>query len=129
MNRSRAASRKNWALLTNHGAVLMHLARHPNDRVLAIASAVGRRERTASKMIRDLREGGFITIERHGRQNVYAIDYDLPLRRPGLAHMTLRQFLADVATLSEAIEGRADSPQRQRGHGAPAAHKQPAASA
>jgi len=129
MNRTRAASRKNWALLTSHGAVLMHLARHPSDRVLAIAGAVGLRERTTSKMLRDLRVGGFITNERHGRQNVYAIDYDLPLGRPGLAHMTLRQFLADAATLSEVIEGRANPPKGLRGHETATTRKQPAASA
>jgi len=71
-----------WALLTNHGLVLSHIAKHPRVTALEISSAIGITERTTRKIIAELLEEGYISIKKEGRRNRYRIDPDLPLRHP-----------------------------------------------
>jgi len=71
-----------WALITNHGLVLSHIAHHPRVTALEIALAIGITERTTRKIIADLLETGYISKKRVGRRNRYRVNPDLPLRHP-----------------------------------------------
>lgn len=63
-----------WGLLSNHGKVLVCVARDPEIRVSDIAAAVGVRERAVQRILADLRSDGVITATREGRRNRYQIN-------------------------------------------------------
>jgi DNA-binding IclR family transcriptional regulator len=69
-----------WTFLTNHGHVLVQLAREPDARIRDIAAAVGITERAAQRIVADLVEAGYVTRRRNGRRNSYAVDPKRPLR-------------------------------------------------
>ena len=73
---------RGWTLITNHGACLIYIADHPNATVREIADAVAITERAAARILRNLREDGYLAARRVGRRNVYQLDPDLPLRHP-----------------------------------------------
>ena len=69
-----------WRFVTNHTQVLLCIARDPNVRTRDIAEMVGITERAAQRIVADLAEGGFVTIERVGRRNRYEIDREAAMR-------------------------------------------------
>lgn len=68
-----------WSFFTNHGLVLVAIAKHPRSTAREIGDAVGITERAAHKLIRDLEEVGYITKTKVGRKNQYKIHPDVPL--------------------------------------------------
>jgi predicted transcriptional regulator len=82
-----------WTFLTNHAHVLLCLARSPELRLRDVAAVVGVTERAVQRIIADLEEAGYLTRRRHGRQNHYEIEQDLPLRHAVEAHQTVRAFI------------------------------------
>ena len=52
----------NWTLFSNHGLVLFCLARDPEARLRDVATDVGITERAVQKIVRDLQDGGMISI-------------------------------------------------------------------
>jgi len=83
-----------WTFLTNHGHVLLCLARAPELRLRDVAAMVGVTERAVQRIVADLEEAGYLTKRKHGRQNEYEIDADRPLRHPIEAHQKVRAILA-----------------------------------
>lgn len=71
-----------WTFLTNHGHAMVMLARDPEARIRDIAQGVGITERAAQRIVGDLVDAGYLTRERIGRRNRYAIDPSIPLRHP-----------------------------------------------
>lgn len=71
-----------WTFLTNHGHVLLCVARGPGVRIRDIASAVGITERAAQRIVGDLVAAGYLTRVRVGRRNRYEVHPELPLRHP-----------------------------------------------
>jgi DNA-binding transcriptional ArsR family regulator len=71
-----------WTLLTNHGLVLSHIAKHTRMTALEISSAIGITERATRKIIAELLEEGYIAIKKEGRRNRYRINPEVPLRHP-----------------------------------------------
>ena len=69
-----------WRFLTNHTQVLLCIARDPNVRTRDIAQTVGITERAAQRIVADLAEAGFVTIERVGRRNRYEITRQATMR-------------------------------------------------
>jgi DNA-binding transcriptional ArsR family regulator len=63
-----------WALFSNHGKVLLSVARDPGIRVSDIAEAVGIKERAVQRILADLRNAGLISSTREGRRNRYRIN-------------------------------------------------------
>jgi predicted transcriptional regulator len=63
-----------WELLSNHGKVLVCLARDPDVRVADIARMVGIKERAVQRILAELREDGLVTSTRLGRRNSYRIN-------------------------------------------------------
>lgn len=85
-----------WTFLTNHGHVLLAIARDPNLRQRDIAELVGITERTAVGIVSDLEAGGYITRQKVGRRNHYVLNPDRPLRHPLEAHHHIGELLAAV---------------------------------
>ena len=63
-----------WTLLSNHGKVLVCVARDPQMRVSDIADCVGIKERAVQRILADLREHGLISSTRDGRRNRYDVN-------------------------------------------------------
>lgn len=86
-------SARRWTFLTNHGHVLVCLARSPELRLREVAQKVGVTERSVQRIVADLEEAGFLTRHRSGRQNEYEIDVDRPMRHAVEADSTVGAFL------------------------------------
>ncbi len=74
--------RPTWTFLTNHGHVLVCIARDPGIRGRDIAEQVGITERSAQAIVGDLVEAGYVQRTRVGRRNHYVVNLDLPVRHP-----------------------------------------------
>lgn len=74
-----------WTFLTNHGHVLLAVARAPDARVTEIAAEVGVTPRAALSILRDLEDAGYLIRTRHGRRTHYAIQPHRHFRHPSTA--------------------------------------------
>ena len=63
-----------WTLLSNHGKVLLCIARDPEMRVTDIAAHAGIKERAVQRILAELRAGGYISSTREGRRNRYSVN-------------------------------------------------------
>jgi hypothetical protein len=90
---SAGVSRPTWFVLTNHGNVLLCIARDPTIRISEIADAVGIGERAAQKIVADLVAEGFLVRIREGRRNRYEIDRHAHLRHPLFADLEIGPLL------------------------------------
>jgi len=63
-----------WELLSNHGKVLVCLARDPEVRVSEIAEMVGIKERAVQRILAEMRDEGIVVSTRQGRRNRYRIN-------------------------------------------------------
>ena len=99
------AAEAHWTVLTNHGLVLLTIARNPNVRVRDIAEAVGVTERATQAILRDLDRGGYIERSRVGRRNRYSVR-----RRAALPHALLEP--ATVGDLVDALSPPGQTPRR-----------------
>jgi len=86
----------NWTLFSNHGHVLVCLARDTEARLRDVAVAVGITERAVQKIVRDLQDGGMISITKTGRRNCYKIHNKKSLRHDLEANCTLRDLIKVV---------------------------------
>jgi len=93
----RAAPAVTWTFLTNHGHVLLCLARDPQVRLRDVAAEVGITERMVQRIVADLEGAGYLTRRKDGRRNHYEIDPDRPLRHPVESHQAVRVLIALVA--------------------------------
>lgn len=93
-----------WTVLTNHGLVLLTIARNPNVRVRDIAEAVGITERATQAILRDLDRGRYIERSRVGRRNQYRV------RR----RVTLPHALLGSATVGDLVDALTPSPPTAR---------------
>jgi DNA-binding MarR family transcriptional regulator len=80
MAMSHEAHEGHWTLLTNHGRILLLIAREPNARIRDLASAAGVTERTAQAIVTDLERAGYVVKQRLGRRNIYAVNSRQPFR-------------------------------------------------
>jgi hypothetical protein len=71
-----------WTFLTNHGHVLVALARDGDLRIRDLASALGVTERTAQTVVNDLVAAGYVDRVRVGTRSRYTVHPDLPFRHP-----------------------------------------------
>ena len=82
-----------WEFLTNHAYVLMCLAADPDARMRDVAARVGITERAAQRIAAQLEAAGYLTAERVGRRNRYAVHPDRPLGHPLVADQPVRRLL------------------------------------
>ena len=78
----RGAARPQWTFLTNHAQVLLCVATAPDIRLREIGDVVGITERAAHRIVGDLVDAGYVSRERTGRRNRYAVNSHLPLPDP-----------------------------------------------
>jgi Mn-dependent DtxR family transcriptional regulator len=88
-----AGYERTWTFLSNHAHVLVCVAEQPDVRIRDIATRVGITERAASNIVSDLELDGYITRERVGRNNHYALHMDRPLRHPIERHRMIGDLL------------------------------------
>jgi len=91
-------SARHWTFLSNHGHVLICLARDPAARLRDVAIAVGITERAVQKIVSDLEEGGIVQRVREGRRNRYRLFLDRPMRHPVEAHRSVGELLELILT-------------------------------
>lgn len=96
-----------WTLLTNHGQVLVCIARDPGVRLRDIGERVGITERAAHRIVVDLAAAGYITRRRNGRRNSYAINAHVPLPDPIVSEHNLGALL-ELLTATRQSERRVD---------------------
>ncbi|MEU7620524.1 helix-turn-helix domain-containing protein [Micromonospora rifamycinica] len=89
-----AGSTRNWTFLTNHGHVLLAIARNPTARLRDVAEEVGVTERAAQAIVADLESGGYLRRTRVGRRNEYTIDPSGHFRHPAEADRQVGDLLA-----------------------------------
>jgi predicted transcriptional regulator len=89
---------KPWRFVTNHTQVLLCIAQDEDVRTRDIAQRVGITERAAQRIVADLVEAGFVTVERVGRRNRYAIDREATMRHEAQAGHPIGELL-DVLEL------------------------------
>jgi len=85
---------RSWTFLTNHGHVLLALARDPTTRLRDVAHTVGITERACQAIVADLEAGGYLHRTRVGRRNHYTIHTDGPLRHPAEADRSIGDLIA-----------------------------------
>jgi len=92
---------RSWNFLSNHGHVLLCLARDPERRMRDIADEVGITERSVQRIISDLESGGCLVREKIGRRNSYRVVLGAPLRHALERHRTVGDLieLVGAATL------------------------------
>ena len=121
-----------WSLLTSHGHVLVEIARNPDALMKELAAAAAITERSASAIVADLVDAGYVTRERVGRRNRYAVHLDRGFRHAAQRDLQVGPFLdlltggqlskadGDGSSLTGAqtwkIDG--DGPKRQQQDGA-----------
>lgn len=74
--------RPSWFFLSNHGNVLLCIARDPQIRISEISDSVGIGERAAQKIVADLVADGYVVRTKEGRRNRYEINPHAYLRHP-----------------------------------------------
>ena len=82
-----------WTVLTNHGNVLLCVARDPTIRISEIAARVGIGERAAQKIVADLVAEGFLERTKEGRRNRYEVNRRAHLRHPLFADLEIGPLL------------------------------------
>jgi DNA-binding IclR family transcriptional regulator len=68
-----------WTFLTNHGQLLLCIAREPGLSLREIGDRIGITERAAHRIVAELEDSGYLSRERNGRRNRYTIKAHLPL--------------------------------------------------
>jgi hypothetical protein len=98
----------NWTFLTNHGRVLLCIARDPDLRLRDVAAALDITERRAFGIVNDLAKAGYVLKHKEGRRTRYEIQEHLPLPEPTSGE----QSIGDVLSLLVGAEVLPD-PERQ----------------
>jgi hypothetical protein len=106
----------NWTLFSNHGHVLVCLTRDSEARLRDVALDVGITERAVQKIVRDLQDGGMISVTKSGRRNRYRIHDKESLRHDLEANCTVRALIKTVnkaprtvASITPVVSKRAES--------------------
>jgi predicted ArsR family transcriptional regulator len=94
---SRPRDLPRWTFLSNHGQVLLCIARDPSVRLREIGDQVGITERAAHRIVVELVDAGYIARERQGRRNRYTITTDRTLPDPVARESSIGDLLTVLA--------------------------------
>ncbi len=89
-----------WTFLTNHGHVLLCIARDPDVRHRDLADQVGITERAAQRIVADLADAGYLDVTKEGRRNRYRLHPEMPLRHPNENDQHVGEILAVFDSLT-----------------------------
>jgi DNA-binding IscR family transcriptional regulator len=101
----------NWTFLTNHGRVLLCIARNPEVRLRDIAASVEITERRAHGIVADLVNAGYVVKTKDGRRNNYEI----------LDHLPIPEINDRVQAIGDVLDLLAESKKPRRSPKRPAA--------
>lgn len=87
-----------WTIFSNHGHVLVCLARDSDARLRDVAADVGITERAVQKIVRDLQHSGMISVSKQGRRNSYRIENKTKMRHSLEAHCGIGALMDLVGT-------------------------------
>lgn len=90
----RPAPVRGWTFLTNHGHVLLCLARGETLTARELGMRIGITERAVQVILADLTESGYLNKKKEGRRNVYSVNRRGRLRHPLEAHHTIGDLIA-----------------------------------
>ena len=93
VNKKAPVETSDWTFLSNHAHVLICIARQPDIRLSELADLVGIQERTAHRIIHELSDAGYVSVTKVGRNNVYEIDLNHPLRHPLESDHDIREII------------------------------------
>jgi DNA-binding Lrp family transcriptional regulator len=79
--------------ITNHGLVLLSIAKSQGKTAREIGDEVGVTERTVHKMILDLEKEGYITKTKAGNKNMYRVCPEVPIKGPDIGVGELLEVL------------------------------------
>lgn len=85
-----------WTFLSNHGHVLICLARDTEARIRDIAAHVEITERAVQRILQDLEAEKVIRRHKKGRRNVYRINPGARLRHPLEGHKTVADLVISI---------------------------------
>jgi DNA-binding MarR family transcriptional regulator len=95
-----------WTFLSNHGHVLVSLARDPDTRTRDVAEAVGITERAVQQIVHDLVCEGYVEKTKVGRRNRYTVVRAAHLRHQQVSGVTLGELLDLLAPAGPARRRR-----------------------
>ena len=84
---------RTWTLLTNHGRLLVLIARHPDARLRDLAEQAGITERTAQGIVADLERVGYVEKDKVGRRNTYTVHRSQPFRHSAESGHSIGELL------------------------------------
>ena len=82
-----------WTLLTNHGHVLLTVARQPDIRVQDLADVVGISKRAILLILKDLEDAGYLERTKVGRRTHYTVRRHQPFRHPCEAYHDVDELI------------------------------------
>lgn len=85
--------RDGWTFLTNHGHVLVCLAKNQDILLRDVASSIGITERAVQQIVADLERAGIILRMRVGRRNRYVVRRSEQFRHHLEAGVTVGEFV------------------------------------
>ena len=91
-----------WTFLSNHTHVLICIVRDPTVRMRDLADEVGITERAIQRIVADLRDAGYLSLERKGRRNHYLVHTQRPMRHPVESHCLVSELLDPILNHTEA---------------------------
>jgi predicted DNA-binding transcriptional regulator YafY len=101
-----ADGRREWVFLSNHGNVLLCIARDPQMRIREIADSVGIGERAAQKIVADLVADGYVVRTKEGRRNRYEVNPRARLRHALFADLEIGPLIAALRDSGKASTRR-----------------------
>ena len=72
------------------------IAADPTLRMRDLAARVGITERAVQRIVADLRDAGYLSLERRGRRNHYDVDTLRPMRHPVAGHCLVSELLDTI---------------------------------
>lgn len=91
-----------WTFLSNHTHVLICIVKDSTVRMRDLADEVGITERAIQRIVADLRDAGYISLERKGRRNHYLVHTERPMRHPVESHCLVSELLEPILSNTEA---------------------------
>jgi predicted transcriptional regulator len=90
-----------WTFLSNHTHVLICIVKDPTVRMRDLADEVGITERAIQRIVADLRDAGYLSLERKGRRNHYLVHTQRPMRHPVESHCLVSELLDPILNHTE----------------------------
>ena len=84
---------KSWTFLSNHGHVMLFLAKNPDATIRNMADEIGITERAILGIIGDLADAGYLKIEKVGRRNFYKVNRQLKFRHQLESHKSIGNLI------------------------------------